>query len=166
MEKFDFLENKKSFFDEIKSIFHSFWRAIIWWKNKSLVKIADTSLKYKAKIIAKNEARPTRPPFATKGGDQLPQPPAPQLKTEVAIPFKHLSNFWRSFDLHLINCKVELYLSWKRYCVLSDFDVDLSSATCLVNGTNVYVPVATVSIINNIVFRTFNTRIQKNSFFE
>ena len=28
---------------EIKSSFHSFWRAIIWWKNKNLIKIADTS---------------------------------------------------------------------------------------------------------------------------
>ena len=31
--------------DEIKSIFHSFWMAIIWWKNKNLMKIADTSFK-------------------------------------------------------------------------------------------------------------------------
>ena len=31
--------------DEIKGIFYSFWRAIIWWKNKNLMKIADTSFK-------------------------------------------------------------------------------------------------------------------------
>ena len=34
---------RKRFLDEIKSIFHSFWRAIIWWKNKNLMKTADTS---------------------------------------------------------------------------------------------------------------------------
>ena len=34
LQKFEYLENKKSFRDEIKNIFHSFWRAIIWWKNK------------------------------------------------------------------------------------------------------------------------------------
>ena len=45
LQKFEYLENKKSFFDEIKNIFHSFWRAIIWWKNKKLIKIADTSFK-------------------------------------------------------------------------------------------------------------------------
>ena len=45
IEKFGYLENEKTFFDEIKSIFHSFWRAIIWWKNKYLMKIADTSFK-------------------------------------------------------------------------------------------------------------------------
>ena len=32
------LENEKSFFNEIKNTFHSFWRAIIWWKNKNLIK--------------------------------------------------------------------------------------------------------------------------------
>ena len=33
----------KELFYEIKRIFHSFWRVIIWWKNKNLIKIADTS---------------------------------------------------------------------------------------------------------------------------
>ena len=38
LQKFEYLENEKSFLDEIKNIFHSFWRAIIRWKNKNLVK--------------------------------------------------------------------------------------------------------------------------------
>ena len=41
--KFEYLKKEKSFLDEIKSIFHSLWRAIIWWKNRNLVKIAGTS---------------------------------------------------------------------------------------------------------------------------
>ena len=36
--KLEYLENQKSFLDEIKNIFHSFWMAIIWWKNKNLIK--------------------------------------------------------------------------------------------------------------------------------
>ena len=44
-QKFEYLENKKSFLDEIKNTFDSFWRAIIWWQNKNLIKIADTSFK-------------------------------------------------------------------------------------------------------------------------
>ena len=35
--KFEYLENEKSFFDEI-DIFRSFGRTIIWWKNKKLIK--------------------------------------------------------------------------------------------------------------------------------
>ena len=39
-----YLKNEKSFLDEIKNIFHSFRRAIIWWKIKIWQKVADTSL--------------------------------------------------------------------------------------------------------------------------
>ena len=44
-QKFEYLENEMSFLDEIKNIFHSFKRAIIWRKNKNLIKIAGTSFK-------------------------------------------------------------------------------------------------------------------------
>ena len=40
LQKLEYPENEKSFLDEIKNIFHSFWRAIIWWKK---LKIANTS---------------------------------------------------------------------------------------------------------------------------
>ena len=40
------------------------------------------------------------------------------LNVEVVVPLKYLSNFWRSFDLALINCEIELDLSWSRYCVI------------------------------------------------
>ena len=35
IQKCEYLKNKKSYLDEIKGIFHSFWRAIIWWKIKN-----------------------------------------------------------------------------------------------------------------------------------
>ena len=38
LQKLEYFENEKSFLDEIKKIFHSFWRPIIWWKNKNLIK--------------------------------------------------------------------------------------------------------------------------------
>ena len=34
MQKIEYLENKKNFSDEIKSIFHNYLRAIIWWKSE------------------------------------------------------------------------------------------------------------------------------------
>ena len=34
IQKFEYLENEESFLDEIKSIFHSYLKAIIWWKNE------------------------------------------------------------------------------------------------------------------------------------
>ena len=41
IQKFKYLKNKSSFLDEIESIFHSFWRAILCWKKLSIV---DTSI--------------------------------------------------------------------------------------------------------------------------
>ena len=39
--------------------------------------------------------------------------------TESVIPLKHLSNFWRNLDILLINCEVELILTWSKNCVLA-----------------------------------------------
>ena len=40
-------------------------------------------------------------------------------ETEVVIPLKHLSNFWRSLNIPLINCEVELILTWPKNYVLA-----------------------------------------------
>ena len=39
---------------------------------------------------------------------------------KVVVPLKHLSNFWRSLNIPLINCEVELILTWSKNCVLAD----------------------------------------------
>ena len=38
LQKFEYFENEKSFFNEIKNTFHSSGGAIIWWKNTNLIK--------------------------------------------------------------------------------------------------------------------------------
>ena len=38
IQKSEYLENEKSFLDEIRNIFYSFRRAINWSKNKNLIK--------------------------------------------------------------------------------------------------------------------------------
>ena len=35
------------------------------------------------------------------------------------MPLKSLSNVWRSLEMPLINCKVELKFKWTKYCDLS-----------------------------------------------
>ena len=42
---------------------------------------------------------------------------------KVVILLKHLSNFWGSLDIPLINCEVELILTWSKNCVLADMTV-------------------------------------------
>ena len=37
---------------------------------------------------------------------------------EIMIPLKYLSNFWRTLEMPLINCEVELILTWSENCVI------------------------------------------------
>ena len=42
------------------------------------------------------------------------------LDEEVFVSSKYLSNFWRSLDLTIINCKIELDLKLTKNCVKSE----------------------------------------------
>ena len=61
---------------------------------------------------------------------------------KVVVPLKSLSNFFRSLEMPLINCKIKLNLTWKKECVLSTDD---GNAVFIVNDTKMYVPVVTLS---------------------
>ena len=69
-------------------------------------------------------------------------------KTEIFILLKHLNNFWRTLDIPLINCEVELILTWTKNCVLADMTVANNPPTKLefqITDTIFYVPVVTLS---------------------
>ena len=38
---------------------------------------------------------------------------------KLVVPLKYLSNYWRSLEMPLINCKVYLELNWIEDCILS-----------------------------------------------
>ena len=44
IQKFEYLDKEKSFLGETENIFHSFWRAIIWWKIKFVKKLRAQAL--------------------------------------------------------------------------------------------------------------------------
>ena len=73
-------------------------------------------------------------------------------ETEVVIPLKHLSNFWRSLNILLINCEVELILTWTKNCALADMTAANNPPTGLefqITDTKLYVPVVTLSKEND-----------------
>ena len=39
---------------------------------------------------------------------------------EIIVPLKYLSNFWRTLEMPLINCEVNLILTWSRDCVITN----------------------------------------------
>ena len=40
------------------------------------------------------------------------------INVEIMVPLKYLSNFWRTLEMPLINCEVELILNWSADCVI------------------------------------------------
>ena len=48
---------------------------------------------------------------------KIPQNNDSSTNARIVIPLKHLSNFWRSLNIPLINCEVELVLTLSKNCV-------------------------------------------------
>ena len=65
------------------------------------------------------------------------------------VPLKYLSNFWRTLEMPLINCEVELILTWSAGCVIIYTDVADQVPTFTITETNLYVPVVTLSTQDN-----------------
>ena len=79
---------------------------------------------------------------------------------KIVVPLKYLSNFWRHLNIPLINCEVELILTWFKSCVLidkstreADYDADPNvyeinspkDATFKITDVKLLVPVVTLS---------------------
>ena len=88
------------------------------------------SFKYKASNIGNTENN------GTKNG------------VKIALPLKCLSNFWRSLEMPLINCKVKLSLRWIENCVLTTV-ANANKAIFKITDTKLYVPVVTLSAEDN-----------------
>ena len=65
---------------------------------------------------------------------------------KIALPLKYLSNFWRSLEMPLINCKIHLELNWSKECVMSA----IADTTFKITNTRLYVPIVTFSSKDNV----------------
>ena len=86
-----------------------------------------SSLKYKASLTGNTETNGTK-----KG-------------VKIAVPLKCLSNFWRSLEMPLINCKIELSLNRIGRCLLTV----ANTATFKTTDAKLYVPIVTLSAEDN-----------------
>ena len=80
--------------------------------------------------------------------------------TDIVVPLKYLSNFWKTLDIPLINCEVSLILTWSENCVLTDIKTQTArgtrvainaptNATFKITDVKLYVPVVTLSTEND-----------------
>ena len=64
------------------------------------------SLKYKANLLGKT-------------ADGAKNTISSVKDAKLVVPLTYLSNFWRSLEMPLINCKVYFELNWMEDCILS-----------------------------------------------
>ena len=65
---------------------------------------------------------------------------------EIMVPLKYLSNFWRTLEMHLINCDFKLDLTWSSTRVITN---STGAGRFEITDTKVYVPVVTLSTQEN-----------------
>ena len=119
---YNFIEYSDSYFDTSGSLW-DFKRDEID-KNATVTNDDNAhSFKYKANLIGNIEANGLR------NG----------VKTDVTL--KYLSNFWRSLEIPLINCKIELSLKWVENFMLTT----ASTATFTKTDAKLYEPIVTLS---------------------
>ena len=57
------------------------------------------------------------------------------------VPLKYLSNFWRTLEIPLINCEINLILTWSENCVIVSTNAANQNATFAITDTKLYAPV-------------------------
>ena len=119
------------------------------------------NFKYKAKLLGNTEAQPN-PSYAN----------GILKNATITVPLKYLGNFWRSREIPLINCKVELKINWNKYCILSaagndslnnnDKDSNGNNIIFTIKDTKLYVPVVTLSQETTKSYQNFLAKDSKD----
>ena len=69
-----------------------------------------------------------------------------EKNVEIMVPLKYLSNIWRTLEMPLINCEVNLILTWSSICVITN---STGAEKFAITDTRLYVPVVTLSTQEN-----------------
>ena len=104
----------------------SLWQ---YYRDEPNNNLADSeSFKFKVKITGKTPANDN------------------EKDVETMVPLKYLSYFWRTLDMHLINCEINLILTWSSTCVITN---STGAGIFEITDTKLYVPVVTLSTKGN-----------------
>ena len=91
------------------------------------------SFKYKAAIVGKTAN-------AADGNSFV-------RNTEMVVPLKYLSNFWRLLEMPLINCKIYLELNWIEDCILFSNETSIKFE---IMDAKSHVPIVILSTKGNV----------------
>ena len=69
---------------------------------------------------------------------------------KLVVPLKRVSNFFRSLEMPLVNCKIDLELTWHKDCMISSVKAAAGQVVSfMITNTKLYVPIVTLSTKDN-----------------
>ena len=69
---------------------------------------------------------------------------------KLVVPLKYVSNFFRSLEMPLVNCKIDLELTWHKDCMISSANAANGQVVSfMIANTKLYVPIVTLSTKDN-----------------
>ena len=69
---------------------------------------------------------------------------------KLVVPLKYISNFFRSLEMPLVNCKIDLELTWHKDCMISSVNAAAGQiVSFMITNTKLYVLVVTLSTKDN-----------------
>ena len=83
---------------------------------------------------------------------------------KLVVPLKYVSSFFRSLELPLVNCKIDLELTWHKDCMISSVDAAAGQVVSfMITNTKLYVPMVTLSTKdNNNLTKQLNNAFKRN----
>ena len=133
MPMYNLIEYSDNYSDTSGSLWQ-FKRDEVPANNADLTINNSQSFKYKAALLGKT-------------ADAVNNTNSSVKEAKIVVPLKYLSNFWRSLEMPLINCKVYLELNWIEDCILSSAG---NSAKFEITDAKLHVPIVTLSTKDSV----------------
>ena len=133
MPMYNLAEYSDNYFDISGSLWQ-FKRDEVHDNNTDLTINNSQPFKYKAALVA-------------KAADAVNNTSSSVKNTKIVVPLKYLSNFCKSLEMPLINCKIHLKLNWIEDCILSSAG---DSAKFQITDATLHVPIGPLSTNDNV----------------
>ena len=83
--------------------------------------------------------------FNTKIAGKTGNDGTKNFKIRVPLTLKYLSNFWRTLEVSLINCEINLILAWSDRCFITDNPIANQEPTFTITDAKLYALVVILS---------------------
>ena len=82
---------------------------------------------------------------------------------KLVVPLKYGSSFFRSLEMPLVNCKVDLELTWQKDCMISSVNAAAGQVVSfMIANTKLYIPAVTLSTKDNELTKQVNDGFRRS----